>query len=305
MIEPTVLTDCQQTRILLFDPRNMLRSCRWHPEQFRGLFRNISTEAGSTSPAFPTPIPIADLPRQPTRRGPPPPSNTTHRQPSNDSLDHRHPREQQRRSSPSRFRDTRRNRTSQTQEDEYHIVQCVIPGLSASLHDVLRSLSEAGYSGAPPVDHTLRRQRRDTTSLLSVQFARPQDAGQARTCLLRTADINGARFRALPFHRPVLPPKYEPLHVSPQSGPGKVVSIEGLPRAAEADTLRRALAGYGLVDNEEFQCHLVARSTVFSIWLARLKTEEEAQRMVRNLNATYFSGRQYGEKYPIRAEVFY
>ncbi|CCG84556.1 protein of unknown function [Taphrina deformans PYCC 5710] len=260
------------------------KTCRRLVKNSVTVARTVSTEApdrGSTQPQRPDPVPDS----VPLSRTSGPPSRRADAS-AGASF------------SPDRFEGSRRP----TQDTK--IIHCLIHGTTASFSDITRLLSQGGYRGRLPRDYVLRRGRRERATYLTLEFDSVADASSARIELARQR-LNG---RPISTHRVPqgrLPPKYDPLHVAPQSGPGKVVSIEGLPYTATEDRLRTALAGYELVDNMDFQIFLLRRVADLSIWLVRLKSEDEAQRLVRNVNCTYYRRRQSGDSFPIKAEVFH
>lgn len=178
-------------------------------------------------------------------------------------------------------------------------------GLSVQMEDIEQMLGPRPYARAkPPIDYVLRRDRRANTTIVSLLYESPWDGGKVREILSRER-MNGVRVTGRPMFVNTLPNKYDPVHVSPQSGPGKVVSVEGLPYAITENRMRQAFAGYELVDNHDFQFHLVKQIADSSIWLIRTKSEDEAQRIVKTVNSTYYNRQHFGTDYPVRAEVFY
>lgn len=180
-----------------------------------------------------------------------------------------------------------------------------IHGTSVTWTDIRGLLRWKGKEGPVPTDYALRRDRQTSTTQIQMRFASPE-AGEEVRWVLRTRSLNGSPIgiHAL-AHGATLIGKYEPLHASPQSGPGRAVSIEGLPYMCNETYLRRAFAGYDLVDNAEYQFHLVKKALNRSVWLLRAKSEDEAQRIVRTVNATYYKHDAFGTDYPLKAEVFY
>lgn len=180
-----------------------------------------------------------------------------------------------------------------------------IHGTSVTWPDIQQLLKVKGKDGPIPTDYALRRARQTHTTQIQLQFATVAEGELVRRTLM-TQFINGSPIRAYAQdHGNTLMGKYEPLHASPQSGPGKAVSIEGLPYMCNERYLRRAFAGYELVDNPEFQCHLVTKAMNRSVWLLRTRSEDEAQRVVRTVNSTYYKPNEWGTDYPLKAEVFY
>lgn len=177
--------------------------------------------------------------------------------------------------------------------------------MSIQIEDVERMLAMRPYTGAkPPLDHVLRRDRIANTTIITLLYETAWEGGTVREILSKQS-INGVQVRGRPMFVNTLLEKYDPVHVSPQSGPGKVVSIEGFPYAMSEAHLRIAFAGYELVDNHDFQFHLVRQAADLSIWLVRTKSEDEAQRIVKTVNSTYYYPQRFGNDYPLRAEVFY
>lgn len=185
----------------------------------------------------------------------------------------------------------------------YKTIRVVLHGLTAQTSDIERILVNAGYSGSPCTDSSLARLRKTNQTILIMSYASTEHVRRVLD-ILASKSLNGARITAEPYPS-AFTPKWDPLHISPQSGPGKAVSIDGLPYLTNAGHLRRVLAGYELVDNPEFRFYMIYREGGKASWLVRTKSEDEAQRIVRNVHATYYRPAEYGKDYPLAAEVFY
>lgn len=184
------------------------------------------------------------------------------------------------------------------------MIHLMLHGQTAQIADIEHILYQNGYRGGEYVDYSLVRLRKLNQTEMVIAFRSNSDFLKAHF-ILSTKTLNGVRINAKPDTNSFVPFKYDPLYISPQSGPGKAVSIHGLPYSTSADRLGSALAGYDLVDNPEFRFHLIKQEADLSTWLVRLKSEEEAQRLMRNVNATYYRPNYYRQDYPLAAEVFY
>lgn len=186
----------------------------------------------------------------------------------------------------------------------YRTLHIVIHGLTATIADIDHIISQSPIGFVLRIGYRLERLRKERKTSLTVLYDNETNAARVRE-LLEKHNMNGARIKVQPIYRTDLPPKWDPLHISPQSGPGKAVSIEGLPFTTQEHRLRRALAGYDLVDNPDYRLYRIYRAGGTSSWLVRTKSEEEAQRLVRNVHRTYYNPEFWGLSNPLIAEVFY
>lgn len=189
-------------------------------------------------------------------------------------------------------------------QKESTIVTAAVHGVTTEAGDLQVLLDARGKDHVKHLEYVIRKNRREGVTFVTMRY---KDSDQARLAqsTLREEFMNGARINCVQT-ADRMPLRYDPLHVSSESGPGRVVSIEGLPFGTREAHLSRALGGYDLVDNAELRFHQVKTpSRDSSAWLVRLKTEDEAQRLVRTINSTYYLPKDFGYEYFIKAEVFF
>ena len=176
-------------------------------------------------------------------------------------------------------------------------------GLTPTASDLQDILRLNGYKGTRHVDDSIYRNVIARNTVISLRHATSRDSEHARS-ILDGEKFNGSLIRSRSTHKMLN--KYDPLYESNESGPGMVVSIEGLPYSMREEHMEQALRGYELVENPDLRYEPRSKPVNdSSSWLVRLKSEDEAQRLVQDINCTYYLPKRYGQDYQLKAEVLY